>query len=206
MTDPQPLNTLEAELDNFVDIFRRLRPPEAGWQVAFRPNPPGERRLARWRRRPALVFGAEPAGRRMAVLRRAYLYPFWHIERSNDRAAWRLTRMAFDPGAVDSAAARDFAEAWRRRVLPPGLPGRAAAGSGHVLVALQGQLMRRRRFQQASPAEMLASVLEHEPARRIVVTLHPGERYSENERAMVEAFASRRRAICTGCSRRPTTW
>ena len=136
----------------------------------------------------ALFHMIEPFHARALCLRKVCFYPFWQIERTAKRWQTRTARAAFDPNAIDSAAARSFAAAWRKRLFGlDRLPGRG----GYVFVPLQGRLLARRSFQQASPIEMLEATLETAPDMPVMATLHPSERYSREEREALEALSAR---------------
>ena len=152
----------------------------------------GDDRLARLRAlaRPGrgLFLMQEPVGSRDLVFRRTYTYPFWHIEKSAKRWEWPVAQEHFVPAAEDQYKAANFFRFWQDRLFE----GRAqrAVRNGFVYVPLQGKLTTHRSFQSCSPIEMINAVLEHDPGREIVVTLHPSEDYSDTERRALATLAA----------------
>jgi len=177
----------EAGRHNFFRILRAAFEAR-GFQVAFHRSTPAERIRSAIRPGYTLLHAEEPEHDRALTVWRAYLYPFWRIERTARRAAWRLAGQAFDAAAVDGKAAERFLAFWQGRLMsePPRPPG-----SGYVFVPLQGRLLEHRSFQTMSPIEMLRCLLAEETQRRILVTLHPGEIYEPAERAALEALGPR---------------
>lgn len=131
----------------------------------------------------SLFFMREPFVRRSVALRRAYYYPFWHIERTNERWHWDVANTPFDVNKIDEDEARKFFQTWRRRLYSE--PIKQVRKGNFVYVPLQGRLLEQRSFQVCSPVEMLGHVLAQEPERAVVATLHPGETYSETERTVL---------------------
>ena len=131
----------------------------------------------------SLVLMHPPLGPRQFVLRLAYLYPFWRIERTAKRWHFRVATARFDPATVDAAEAADFCARRRRRDLGGAKPG---AGDGTIYVALQGRLRDARSFQTMSPIEMLAKTLSRADGTPVVAGLHPGEDYDADDRAALD--------------------
>lgn len=128
-----------------------------------------------------------PFHARALTMRRAYFYPFWRIENSAKRWEWDVARAQFSPRTDEQEAAARFAKFWKKRLFNDG-PDRTLR-DGFVYIPLQGRLLEHRSFQACSPVEMIKSVLAHDPQRRIVVTLHPNEDYSDEERSAVQALS-----------------
>ncbi|MBV0913499.1 hypothetical protein [Anianabacter salinae] len=132
----------------------------------------------------ALFHMNAPGHDRALNTRRAYFYPFWRIEASADRWAFRVAREAFDPGAVDPDEAERFAGFWRKRLF-----GELSVNSARekvVFVPLQGKLTEHRSFQTMSPLDMLRATLAALPGHEVVATLHPGETYTDAERRALD--------------------
>jgi len=138
----------EAGRHNFFRILRAAFEAR-GFQVAFHRSTPAERIRSAIRPGYTLLHAEEPEHDRALTVWRAYLYPFWRIERTARRAAWRLAGQAFDAAAVDGKAAERFLAFWQGRLMsePPRPPG-----SGYVFVPLQGRLLEHRSFQTMSSA------------------------------------------------------
>lgn len=126
-----------------------------------------------------------PTHDRALSFRRAYHYPFWRIETTQQRWRFRVAQARFDPATVDPAPAEAFARALRERVLPGPPPAR----TGPVLVPLQGHIRRCRSFQTMSPVQMLEHVAAS--GRPTVATLHPRESYDAADHAALARLARR---------------
>lgn len=152
----------------------------AGWEIRLMPDEAREGIAGREGHH--LVINQEVPGPRCVTLRKAYLDPFWRLEVTNDRWDWEIAGQVFDPAAVGQKPAQQFQNYWRKRLFE----GQRIGSGGGIFVPLQGKLLQRRHFQAASPVEMLAEIRAHWPDRPILATLHPGESYSEEERAAVQ--------------------
>lgn len=122
---------------------------------------------------------AEPTTGRGVTIRQNYYHPFWNIEQTGKRWEWPVAKAQFDAANVPATRARRFADHWRSKQF--GISARDTSREGFVYVPLQGRLLAQRSFQFCSPVEMIAQVLEHEAARNVIATLHPKERYSDDE-------------------------
>lgn len=167
-------------LSTLFDVVRAQ-----GWQVMLRPDTPEELAQAEARGGHALVrMIAPPAGG--LVFRRAYLQPFWNIERVAERWDWPVAQASFDPATVNPAKAARLAQNLRQRVFP----GVEATRQGYVLMPLQGRLSDHRGFQAMSPLKMVETLLDHDP-RPLRVTLHPREVYTDTDLTALEALERR---------------
>lgn len=126
----------------------------------------------------------EPFARNSLTIRRSYFYPFWQIERSNERWHWEVALTQYHPGMVDGDVAQKFYGFWQKRLFEE--PLKQISRDGFVYVPLQGRLLEHRLFQHCSPVEMIGHVLAQEPNKRVVAALHPKETYSEDEYAVLE--------------------
>ena len=180
-------------------IFSRLAEAfrSVGWRVAAREDGDTARQAAIADPDHAIFQMVEPPNRRALCLRRAYHYPFWRLENTNERWNFDVARAPFDPTSIDTAEARPFATRWRKRLWGDRVPTR----DGFLLMPLQGRLADHRSFQSASPLAMIETTLAHD-SRPLVATLHPGEAYSQAERDALQALASRypRLTIANGTS------
>ncbi len=120
------------------------------------------------------------------TLRRAGWEPFWRIERTNDRWDWEIAEAVFDPARWGHTDAERFMGHWRKQLFG----ARLLTTGGGVFVPLQGKLTQRRHFQSASPIEMLRAVAVRWPDRTVIATLHPGETYTGEERAVLQALCA----------------
>lgn len=176
---------------NFLNVLKAAV-ESRGWRVEWHETGPEARRTAPRRDGYALFHMQPPTHDRALTFRRAYHYPFWRIETTQQRWRFRVAQARFDPDAVDPAPAREFASQLRARVLPGPLPLR----TGPVLVPLQGHLRRCRSFQTMSPVQMLDHVAA--TGRPTVATLHPRERYDAADHAALARLTARHPNLSLG--------
>jgi hypothetical protein len=172
---------------NFIGLIARVV-AEAGYDVEFRADTPAERLAAPTRSGYALFHMSPPTHDRALSFRRVYHYPFWAIERSDRRWDWLVARASFDPPEHPGKQALRFRDFWRHRLF--GDAPATARRDGLVYVPLQGRLLEHRSFQTCSPIEMLQHVLDHDPHRTVVATLHPSETYSRAEHDALAALGA----------------
>ncbi|MGC1494930.1 MAG: hypothetical protein WA790_03910 [Sulfitobacter sp.] len=131
----------------------------------------------------SLTHMKEPPDGRGLVFRRAYQYPFWQIEQTNERWHWDVAKGKFDESIARPDAAR-FYGYWQKRLF--GDAPQLTSKAGYIYVPLQGRLDQHRSFQACSPLDMIKNCLLHEPNRKIVATLHPNEIYTDAELKQLE--------------------
>lgn len=129
----------------------------------------------------------EPTGPRVLNLRRAYAYPFWRIEATNERWRFDVALADFDAGSVDMAEARPFFRRQQARFLGEGPD---PVRDGFIFMPLQGRLRDHRSFQAMSPVQMIEATLDHDP-RPIRATLHPREIYDAADMAVLDRLQAR---------------
>ena len=124
----------------------------------------------------------------MLTLRRAYFWPYWRMEKSADRWEFEVAATKFDPNALAYEPAERFA-----RALCKGRFGEIdpTPGTRMIYVPLQGRLTTHRKFQAASPIQMLEDVLTRAEGRQVVATLHPNETYTKAETTSLERLLAR---------------
>lgn len=127
----------------------------------------------------SLFHMQDPLNARGVTLRRAYFYPFWQIERSNQRWNWDVAKARFELPSGTRTEANRFYAFWQNRLYKDAL--RDVSSDGFVYVPLQGRLLEKRSFQECSPIRMLHHVIEAEPTKPIIAVLHPGEHYDADE-------------------------
>lgn len=137
----------------------------------------------------SIFYMKDPFVRNSITVRRAYYYPFWHIERTNERWHWEVAETPFDADSVDPKVARQFFRGWRKRLYEAPLQNKG--NDGFVYVPLQGRLLDHRSFQHSSPVQMLEHTLTHNPGNHVVATLHPGETYQDAELTALNGIAAR---------------
>lgn len=188
--EPGLKQSAEAGTHNFLGKIANVG-RAAGMQIRYCGNSEEERARSDPRAEWAVMHMDPPPHARAVTLRRAYYYPFWSIEQTGQRWNFDVARAGFSPDDVAQKEAARFVARWRRKWFE----GWEAVTRGHVYVPLQGQLLRRRSFQSATPLEMVEDVLRHDPERRVIATLHPRENYSIEERAALEALESKHRRL-----------
>ncbi|MCV6594516.1 MAG: hypothetical protein OIF48_16300 [Silicimonas sp.] len=158
-----------------------------GFEPRFHDDSAAE--ILRSRTRPGFsVFSmVEPTTPRGLTFRRNHVVPYWALEQTARRWDWPVARAPFRADTIDPERARRFAE--RLRAKHFGAATEAVRREGFVYVPLQGKLLAQRSFQSCSPVEMLEEVLACDPARPVIATLHPKERYGARERDALAALA-----------------
>lgn len=156
----------------------------AGWEVKLLPDE--ARDEIDGRDGYHLVVNQPVTGPNCLTLRKCHIEPFWRIEATNDRWDWQIAGQSFDAERVDQRRASQFQSYWRGRLFKD----QKITGGGGIFVPLQGKLFQKRHFQATSPIEMLRSIASFWPDRPITATLHPGEVYTEEERAAVQAVVT----------------
>jgi hypothetical protein len=181
------LQNAQAGKHNFIAILSdTVR--DAGFDVTYRKYSPSDRWLSAGSTEYSMFHMEEPEHDRALTFRRLYHYPFWAIEPTARRWDWHVAKTAFPAQDVPRQQANWFYGFWQKRLF--GEAPQNVSRDGFVYAPLQGKLTEFRSFQTCSPLAMLEQILEHDPDRRIVVTLHPGEQYSSLELTMLEKLIS----------------
>lgn len=162
---------------------------DKGFKVKFRENTDEARLKSAQSKGYALFHMDPPLHDRALSMRLAYFYPFWRIEATEKRWEFTVADTRFIADEIESEQAQKFANFWRRRLFERE-PERTSH-QGYIYVPLQGRLLHHRSFQFCSPIEMIEATLEHNPAKRVVATLHPKEKYSKPELDALEALSDR---------------
>lgn len=152
-------------------ILAALEP--AGWRFTHHPEADGDSPATGY----AIVHMKEPRDAQTLCLRRAYHYPFWRLEATNERWRFDVAQAKFDAEAVPAGLAKAFMNRWGEKVLGKGVIRR----DGYIFMPLQGRLLEHRSFQTMSPLDMIRATLDADPHRNIRVKLHPSEEYSLDE-------------------------
>ncbi|MFN4172761.1 MAG: hypothetical protein ACK4GW_13505 [Pseudorhodobacter sp.] len=188
---PSPLR--EDSAAGEVNIATRIAAAVAplGWRAVWHGDNAEERALAAG---PGyhLFHMQDPIGPRCLNLRRAYAYPFWQIEATNDRREFDVAQASFDPESVDMDSARPFFRRMGRKLLGEG----ETTPESFVFMPLQGKLREHRSFQAMSPQAMIETTLDRLPGRQIRATLHPRESYDAEDLAMLAAVEARFPRFC----------
>ena len=161
-------------------ILTRIRDAvdSVGWRFDLQPEAEGP--LAATRDGYHILCNKDLPGTTCLNLRRSYFYPFWRIEDSNDRWHFQVAQRAFDPDTVPDREAQGFQDRWRKAFWPD----QPLGDEGFIFMPLQGRLLRHRNFQTMGPLDMIRRTLE-QTRLPVLATLHPTERYEEDEHAAV---------------------
>lgn len=157
---------------------------DAGLQTAFDGDDTAARLRAAARPGHSFFLMQDPVNARGLTLRKTYLYPFWHIEKQAARWDWPVALDPFEAAGTDPQKAANFYRFWQQRLFDDAPVG--TRRDGFVYVPLQSQLLRKRSFQTCSPIDMIKTVLANDTKRRVILTLHPGETYSTDEKRALE--------------------
>lgn len=173
----------EAGQHNFINKISNVA-RAAGFDVAFDRH--GREQLIGSATKPgfAMFHMADPFHDRALTMRKVYQYPFWAIERTAKRWDWPVARAEFDRPVGSDQEIDRFYKFWQKRQF--GQDAATARSDGYVYVPLQGRLLDHRSFQVCSPIQMIEHVLEQDPRRQVIATLHPKEEYSDRELRALE--------------------
>lgn len=166
-----------------INFFRKLADALPDWTLTFHEDTEAER-LAAPSRGYGLFHMQEPLTPTILCLRRAYHYPFWRIEATNERWHFDVARTIFDPSEVPRVQAMNFFDRWKPKIFRNG----PTTLDGFIFVPLQGRLQLHRSFQSQSPVAMMEAILKTWPNRPVLATLHPKESYSHEDRAALDAL------------------
>lgn len=178
----------EAGSHNFINKIKDVV-EKSGFEVAFEKQDDSSLRKSASRPGYAMFHMGDPFHQRALTMRRAYQYPFWAIEKTSKRWDWDVAKTKFPVCEVNRKEAEGFYKFWRKRQF--GEAAAKATRQGFVYLPLQGKLQDHRSFQTCSPLQMVEHVLENDPIRPVVVSLHPGESYTPSELSALESLAFR---------------
>lgn len=159
-----------------------------GFRVELRRNSFQERLKSAARNGYSLFLMDDPFHPKSLTMRKSYYFPFWRIEATPKRWEFEVAKKTFDPAGIDTDVAMDWVGNWRKWLFKRG--PETAERTGLIYVALQGKLLEHRSFQSMSPIDMIAEVQARAGDKRILLGLHPGEDYSDEERATLDAIAA----------------
>lgn len=169
-----------------INLFNKMAQALAGWTLRFHEDTKAERQAAPGRGY-GLFHMQEPPVPTILCLRQAYHYPFWRIEKTNERWNFDVARAGFDAAQVPPERAAAFFSRWMPRVFREGPVFR----KGFVFMPLQGRLLQHRSFQSQSPVQMIETCAKAWPGMPIKATLHPKETYSPADHQALRAMADR---------------
>lgn len=122
----------------------------------------------------------DPFHKKSLTMRKSYYFPFWRIEATAKRWEFEVADKIFDPGELDLDEAQRWMRSWRKWLFKN--HHERIEFQDFIYVALQGKLLTKRSFQMMSPMDMIAEVQSRAGDRKILLGLHPGEHYSDEER------------------------
>jgi hypothetical protein len=159
---------------------------EVGFRVELRRNSLAERLKSGARHGYSLFHMDDPFHPKSLTMRKSYYFPYWRIEATAKRWEFAVARKTYDPAEVDTDLAAHWYGNWRKWLFGSG-PAQAER-SGMIYVPLQGKLTEHRSFQTMSPLDMVAEVQARAGSRHILIGLHPGETYSDEELAALDTI------------------
>ena len=175
-----PAHLREGHEAGQVNILSRILAALPGWQVTHAPEEAGETQPHQGF---AITHMQEPRRPGTLCLRRAYWYPFWRIEPTNERWNFAVARQTPDYAAIPRRV-----QAFHARLRDRVLAGRKITREGFIFAPLQGRLTEHRSFQSMSPLAMLEETLARQPLP-VVASLHPGESYRPQDHAALARLA-----------------
>jgi hypothetical protein len=116
---------------------------------------------------------------RCLTISKAYIFPFWRIEKQADFWDLPIAQQRFDPQAVDPRKAANFYRLWQNRLHD--MSAMDLRRDGFVFVALQGGLFDQDRAAMMDQISLIKAVLKHDPNRPVMATLDPNTAYSMDE-------------------------
>lgn len=167
---------------NFLNLVSQVA-RDVGISTRFKPDTISERLASTQRNEYALFHMQEPMGPNSLTFRKVYLFPFWEIEKTNERWNWETAKIEFHADEIEKAEARRFYKYWRVKQFGQ---TRSSQG-GYIYIPLQGMIQSRRSFQKISPVDMIKSVAKVD-TRPIKVNLHPNEIYSSDDFNVLDAL------------------
>ncbi|UWQ91416.1 hypothetical protein K3727_00935 [Rhodobacteraceae bacterium M382] len=174
---------------NFINRINRVV-RAAGFDIAYLGHDPDTLQQSVDRPGYAMFHMSDPLHDRALTMRKVYEFPFWNIADTAKRWEWPVSMADFTPCPDTPRQEMDrFYRFWSKRQF--GDAPQRAQEDGYVYVPLQGRLLDHRSFQTCSPISMIQAVLEHEPRRKVIATLHPKETYAQAELTALERLESR---------------
>ncbi|MEO0937370.1 MAG: hypothetical protein AAFY38_04375 [Pseudomonadota bacterium] len=160
----------EAGQHNFLGLVSEVLEAR-GMRVEFKTSTKPELLKGAMRPGYSLIHMKPPVGPNGLVFRRAYHYPFWQIDRTDERWNWQVAQTPLPEERSDEADG--FFRRWRKRLFPD----IESSKGGYIYAPLQGRIREHRSFQSRSPIDMLRHIRASRPNQRIIATLHPKEQY-----------------------------
>lgn len=182
------LKGAQAGTNNFLSKLISVT-EAAGFQIELCARGAGDYLASGFRDGYAMFHMQEPTTPNGLTFRKVYHGPFYAIEPTNERWNWLVAQKTYDPEKIDPDEANSFFSRWQKRI--HGDAPQNVSHDGFVYVPLQGHLTQHRSFQMASPIEMIMAVLQHDPNRRVIATLHPGETYTRAEQKRLVSLQER---------------
>jgi len=171
----------EAGQHNFLNLVRDVL-KERTMRVEYKTSTKAELLKGAMRPGYSLIHMKPPVGPNGLVFRRAYHYPFWQIDRTDERWNWQVARTPLPEERSDEADG--FLRRWRTRLFPDV----ETSNGGYIYAPLQGRIREHRSFQSCSPIDMLRHIRAQRPGQRIIATLHPKEHYDAADLAALGAL------------------
>ncbi len=186
--------SVDADKHNFFKILRRAC-ENVGYKTETKVQKKYSGVISKFSRNLHIHHIDGAIGPRALNVRRAHFYPFWSLENAGTRHEPRIAGKLFDPASINALEAQGFFNKICVRNIPDTPP--PMAKDDFVLVPLQGRLLSRRSWQYADCKQMIDTILEQDPTRKILIKPHPREVYSAKEQAFINGLAQSRRISIT---------
>lgn len=172
---------------NFLNLLSQVV-RQAGYSVSYMARETVDLKQAAREPVYSLFHMEEPFAQSSVSIRRAYFYPFWHIERTSKRWNYEVARTPFSQDKDVHPDTDRFFGFWQKRLFQDA--PKKSRNKGFILMPLQGRLLDKRSFQTCSPIRMISDTLDQVESKTVIATLHPNETYSDEEISALEKLSS----------------
>ncbi len=157
-----------------------------GWEVEICADTDTDILLSRTQPGYSLFNMMHPISENGLTFRQAYVFPFWKIESTGTRWDFECSKSKFNPIEIDPDTAKTFVSSAVKRLF--GGWKRQRSNENYIYVPLQGQLLQKRGHQAMSPIDMVHQTINYHPDERVLITLHPKEKYSPDELSALDGL------------------
>lgn len=177
--------SVDADKHNFFKILRQTL-ESVGYKTETREQKKHSGMIAKFGKNHHIFHIDGAVGPRAVNVRQAHFYPFWSLENAGTRREPRIAGKIFDPAAINALDAQEFFNKTCVRNIP-NTPS-PMAKDDFILVPLQGRLLTQRKWQYTDCKQMIDTILEQDPSRKILIKPHPRESYSADEQAFIDTL------------------
>ena len=175
-------------LDNFENgvahqFFTPVRSAfeELGFEVVLTLDTEAARKASRNDQGYNVFYNNTPTHARSISASQTFLGQFWQLEKTHDFADRFLAGQKFKATGVSENTTVEFLQDWSEWLFEK---GPEFGMENYILIPLQAKLSMVRHWQYVSAAKMVATVLEREPERHLLIYPDPQEVYSEEEETL----------------------